>query len=201
MKRTLMAIGLLLAATTAFAQTRSVFTEDLTWMEIRDAIAAGKSTAIVYAGGIEQNGPHMILGKHDQIVAWTAERIASELGHTLVAPVVSYVPEGDYAPPTLLALASRLMMGVATKTIDLVVTNVPGPQFPLYLLGGKMSEVAPFVGLMGELTIGVAVLSYDGELNFGLTGDWDVCPDLDVLAEGIEKSLYVLADAVDADPD
>jgi len=73
---------------------------DMTWVEVRSALDHGYTTVIVPAGGIEQNGPHMVLGKHDYIVRHTAERIAAELGHTLVAPVVSYVPEGDYDPPT-----------------------------------------------------------------------------------------------------
>lgn len=73
---------------------------DMTWVELRSAVARGYTTVIVPSGGIEQNGVHMILGKHDRIVAWTAQRIASELGRTLVAPVVSFVPEGDYEPPT-----------------------------------------------------------------------------------------------------
>jgi creatinine amidohydrolase/Fe(II)-dependent formamide hydrolase-like protein len=73
---------------------------EMTWVEVRSALAAGHTRVIVPSGGIEQNGPHMVLGKHDHIVAWTAERIASRLGRTLVAPVVSYVPQGDYAPPT-----------------------------------------------------------------------------------------------------
>jgi creatinine amidohydrolase/Fe(II)-dependent formamide hydrolase-like protein len=71
----------------------------MTWVEVRSAIAQGYTRVIVPSGGIEQNGPHMILAKHDHIVGFAAERIASELGRTLVAPVVSYVPEGSYAPP------------------------------------------------------------------------------------------------------
>ena len=73
---------------------------DMTWVEVRSAIDAGYTTAIVPTGGIEQNGPHMILGKHDDIVGAAAEKIARTVGHTLVAPVVSFVPEGDYTPPT-----------------------------------------------------------------------------------------------------
>jgi creatinine amidohydrolase len=72
---------------------------DMTWVEVRSAIARGYTTVIVPSGGIEQNGPHMILGKHDQIVRFTAERIATRLGNTLVVPVISFVPEGDYDPP------------------------------------------------------------------------------------------------------
>jgi len=73
---------------------------DMTWVEVRAALERDYTTVIVPTGGIEQNGPHMILGKHDYIVRNAAERIATELGHTLVAPVVSYVPEGSYDPPS-----------------------------------------------------------------------------------------------------
>ena len=73
---------------------------DMTWVEVRSAIDDGYTTVIVPSGGIEQNGPHMIVGKHDYIVKYAAEQIAVALGKTLIAPVVSYVPEGAYDPPT-----------------------------------------------------------------------------------------------------
>jgi creatinine amidohydrolase len=73
---------------------------DMTWLEIRSAIERGYTVAIVPSGGIEQNGVHMVLGKHDYIVRSNANRIARELGHTLVTPVVSFVPEGNYTPPS-----------------------------------------------------------------------------------------------------
>jgi creatinine amidohydrolase/Fe(II)-dependent formamide hydrolase-like protein len=73
---------------------------DMTWIEVRSAISRGYTTVIVPSGGIEQNGPHMVLGKHDYIVDWAATAIAKELGQTLVAPVIPYVPQGDYDPPT-----------------------------------------------------------------------------------------------------
>ena len=73
---------------------------DMTWVEVRSAIDHGYTVAIVPTGGIEQNGPHMVLGKHDYIVHKTANRIARELGRALVAPVVPYVPEGNYNPPS-----------------------------------------------------------------------------------------------------
>ena len=72
---------------------------DMTWIEVRSAIARGYTKVIVPSGGIEQNGPHMVLGKHDYIVGAAASEIARELGQTLVTPVVSFVPEGDYDPP------------------------------------------------------------------------------------------------------
>ncbi|MGA7325569.1 MAG: creatininase family protein [Rhodomicrobium sp.] len=71
----------------------------MTWVEVRTALREGYKTVLVPTGGIEQNGAHMILGKHDYIVGWAANRIALGAGHTLVAPVVSYVPEGGYNPP------------------------------------------------------------------------------------------------------
>nr|WP_255568555.1 creatininase family protein [Neoroseomonas alba] len=71
----------------------------MTWSEVRDAVAAGRRTVIVPSGGIEQNGPHMILGKHDHIVRAAARRIAAELGDALVVPVLSFSPQGRFDPP------------------------------------------------------------------------------------------------------
>jgi creatinine amidohydrolase/Fe(II)-dependent formamide hydrolase-like protein/sterol desaturase/sphingolipid hydroxylase (fatty acid hydroxylase superfamily) len=76
-----------------------VYLEDMTWQEVRDAVKSGSTTAIVPTGGTEQNGPHVILGKHNYIVKYTAGKIAEKLGHALVAPVVTYVPEGTILPP------------------------------------------------------------------------------------------------------
>src|SRR5882672_629274 len=81
-------------------QPASVFLEELTWMEVRDAIAGGKTTVIIPTGGTEQNGPHMALGKHNYLVKYKAGKIAEQLENALVAPVVAYVPEGDINPPT-----------------------------------------------------------------------------------------------------
>ena len=82
-------------STLAEAQLPSVFIEDLTWTEVRDAIAAGRTTAIYYAGSTEQNGPHMALGKHNFIAHHAAGRIAEQLGNALVYPVLPFAPTGD----------------------------------------------------------------------------------------------------------
>ena len=80
----------------AYADERpSVSLEDLTWTELRDEIAAGKTTIIVPIGGTEQSGPAMALGKHNRRVKLLSERIAVALGNALVAPVIAYVPEGS----------------------------------------------------------------------------------------------------------
>ena len=73
---------------------------DMTWVEVRSAIERGYTVVIVPTGGIEQNGVHMVLGKHDYIIRSAANRIAREIGRTLVTPVVSFVPEGSYDPPS-----------------------------------------------------------------------------------------------------
>jgi len=78
----------------------SPFLEELTWMEVRDKIATGSNRIIIPTGGIEQNGPYLPLNKHDIIVREMSKRIATELGNTLISPIVSFVPEGEFSPPT-----------------------------------------------------------------------------------------------------
>jgi len=94
-----LSVFMLLGTVEARAQG-SVFLEELTWTEVRDEVKAGKTTVLIPTGGTEQNGPHMILGKHNIIVRFTAGEIAKQLGNALVAPVVAYVPEGSIDPPS-----------------------------------------------------------------------------------------------------
>jgi len=100
MRTFVFALFLSISALTAAAQTpNTVFLEELTWDEVRDAIQAGKTTVIIPTGGTEQNGVHVMLGKHNVVVKTTAERMARKLGNALVAPVLEYVPEGDPSNP------------------------------------------------------------------------------------------------------
>jgi WS/DGAT/MGAT family acyltransferase len=103
---------------------------------------------------------------------------------------------GEYAPPTILAQAARLV--ARQRAFNLVVTNVPGPQMPLYCMGRRMLEVFPVLPLSDNTSLGVALFSYDGKVCFGLLGDYDAAPDLGVLAEGIEKSIAELVAAASA---
>ncbi|HEY2601202.1 MAG TPA: wax ester/triacylglycerol synthase family O-acyltransferase [Thermoleophilaceae bacterium] len=98
-----------------------------------------------------------------------------------------------FAPPTLMAQGSRLVS--TERFFNLVVTNVPGPQFPLYLLGRELREIYPMVPLAKGQALGIAIMSYNGRMNFGLLGDWDALPDLDDLAGDLEDSLAELARA------
>jgi diacylglycerol O-acyltransferase len=98
-----------------------------------------------------------------------------------------------FAPPTIMDQASRLM--ARQRFFNLVVTNVPGPQFPLYLLGRRMLDPFPMVPLAKNQALGVALLSYDGHINFGLVGDYDLVWDLDEFAADLEESMAELAAA------
>jgi WS/DGAT/MGAT family acyltransferase len=94
-----------------------------------------------------------------------------------------------FAPPALLALGARIATKAAQRNVNTVTTNVPGPQMPLYVLGRKMVAAYPYVPLAGQIRIGIAIFSYDGKLTFGVTGDYDAVPDIDVLCRGIEDEM------------
>ena len=99
----------------------------------------------------------------------------------------------DFAPPTLLAMASRL--NFSTRLFNLIVTNVPGPQFPLYMLGREMLEIVPVAFLPENHALAVAAMSYNGKLDLGLLGDYDAMPDLDRLAACFAEALEELVAA------
>ncbi len=96
----------------------------------------------------------------------------------------------NFAPPTILAQASRL--NFSTRLFNLIVTNVPGPQFPLYVRGREVLDVFPVAFLPKNHALAIAIMSYNGRMNFGLFGDYDALPDIGVIAEGIEESLAEL---------
>jgi diacylglycerol O-acyltransferase len=99
----------------------------------------------------------------------------------------------DFAPPTLLAQASRI--NFSTRLFNLIVTNVPGPQFPLYLLGSEMQEIVPIAFLPEDHALAIAIMSYNGKVDFGLLADYDAMPDLEEFAEMLEESLAELLEA------
>ena len=93
----------------------------------------------------------------------------------------------NFAPPTILAQASRL--NFSTRLFNLIVTNVPGPQFPLYVLGREMLQVLPVAFLPENHALAIAIMSYNGQMNFGLLGDFDALPDIDAIGESIAEEL------------
>lgn len=98
-----------------------------------------------------------------------------------------------FAPPTILSRASRL--ATRQRFINTVVTNVPGPQQPLYLLGRRMLEMIPEMPLASNVALGVAIVSYAGRMSFGLSADYDAVPDLEDIVDDLEGSLAELARA------
>ena len=99
---------------------------------------------------------------------------------------------GGFAPGMLLALGGRVATRMPQSSVNTVTTNVPGPQHPLYLAGKRMLEAFPFVPLGGHVRVGIAIFSYDGGINFGVTGDLDTAPDIEVLCRGIERGIAQL---------
>ena len=114
------------------------------------------------------------------------------LGATLLTQLA------DFAPPTVAGQAARLQ--ARQRFFNLVVTNIPGPQFPLYLMGRRMERVFPMVPLAKNQGICVGIMSYDGQVNFGLIGDYDGMPDLDSLAKDLEHAISELIEAAGGRP-
>ncbi|HKG38536.1 MAG TPA: WSD1 family O-acyltransferase, partial [Conexibacter sp.] len=100
------------------------------------------------------------------------------------------------APPTILAQASRLQF--STRLFNLIVTNVPGPQFPIYMLGRRMCNFFPIAFLPKSHGLAIAIMSYNGAIDFGLLGDYDALPDIELIADGIEDGLAQLRAAARA---
>jgi WS/DGAT/MGAT family acyltransferase len=102
----------------------------------------------------------------------------------------------DFAPPTLLAQASRI--NFSTRLFNLIVTNVPGPQIPLYVLGRELQDVFPVAFLPENHALAIAIMSYNGGIDFGLLGDYDTMEDMEMIATGLNESLADLLAAADA---
>ena len=125
-----------------------------------------------------------------QRLRFVREAMADIKDSRLAAGAKTIAALQDFAPPTILSQASR--MNFAGRFYNLLVTNIPGPQLPLYLLGRRLEAMFPIAFLAGDRTLAVAIISYDGALNFGLIGDYDELPDLDVLADGIGRATEEL---------
>ncbi len=119
-----------------------------------------------------------------------------ESGQAVGAQVLTSL--AGFAPPTILSQAARLQ--ARQRYFNLVVTNVPGPQFPLYLLGRRLRGLYPVVPLARRQALGIAVMSYDGRLGFGLLADYDAVPELESIARDLERAIASLARAAGVSP-
>jgi diacylglycerol O-acyltransferase / wax synthase len=102
-----------------------------------------------------------------------------------------------FAPSLLLSLGTRVAMRIPQRNVNTVTTNVPGPQWRLFACGRPMVEAFPFVPLASNVRIGVAIFSYNGLLNYGVTGDYDTAPDIEVLCAGVEAGMTELLKLAD----
>jgi creatinine amidohydrolase len=131
----------------------SVWTEELTWMEVRDAIKAGKTTGIILTGGVESNGPHLATGKHNYVLKVMGEAIARKLGNALVAPIVTLEPgrpDGDRVPPGSVFLSNATYKAVLTDmatsmksmgfTTVIMMGDSGGNQTPMKEVTAELSE-------------------------------------------------------------
>ena len=131
----------------------SVWTEELTWMEVRDAIKAGKTTGIILTGGVESNGPHLATGKHNYVLKVMGEAIARKLGNALVAPIVTLEPgrpDGDRVPPGSVSLSNATYKAVLTDmatsmksmgfTTVIMMGDSGGNQTPMKEVTAELSE-------------------------------------------------------------
>jgi diacylglycerol O-acyltransferase len=154
--------------------------------------ALGNQLAAIWAGlpvGVTDPLERLELVKHEMAGL-------KESGQAVGARVLTELT--GFAPPTLMAQAARLQ--AHQRFFNLVVTNVPGPQLPLYVLGRRMLAIYPMVPLAQNQALGIAIMSYDGRISFGLNADFDALPDLELLAGQLSESLEELADAAGLPP-
>jgi diacylglycerol O-acyltransferase len=114
-----------------------------------------------------------------------------ESGQAVGARTLTHL--ADFAPPTIMSQAARLQ--ARQRYFNLVVTNVPGPQIPLYLLGRELRAIYPVVPLARNQALGVAIMSYNGRIGFGLIGDYDALPDLGDVGAALRDAIARLAEA------
>ena len=133
--------------------------------------------------------PNPVVRLHQVSYAMKAHK---ESGQSVGADAI--IALSGFAPPTIHATAARLASGMTRRLFNLVVTNVPGPQFPLYAAGARMLEAYPVVPLAKGQGVCIGLMSYDGGVYYGLNADRDAMPDVDVLASSIEESLAELVE-------
>lgn len=126
--------------------------------------------------------------------------VADQMAHLkssgMAVGVQSMLSAADFVPPTLMTLGARVAVTVGQRVVNTVTTNIPGPQYPLYLLGRRLLEMFPYIPIGQDIRISIGIVSYDGHIAIAATGDYDAVSDLDLLCEGIEDALAELVSIV-----
>ncbi|MDI1289787.1 MAG: wax ester/triacylglycerol synthase family O-acyltransferase, partial [bacterium] len=119
--------------------------------------------------------------------------VARQMDHLkasgMAVGVESMVAAADFVPATLMTLGARVYARMGQRVVNTVTTNIPGPQYPLYLRGHRMIEMFPYIPIARDVRISIGIVSYDGHLTIGATGDYDAVADLDELCAAIDSSL------------
>ena len=190
----------------------SVFIEELTWLEVRDAMRAGMDTVIIATGGVEQNGPYLAAGKHNYVLRATTEAIARKLGKTLVAPIVPFVPEGQISPPTgHMKYPSTISVRAETfkaLLIDIAASLQAHGFRHLILIGDSggnqtgMKEVAAELSTKwGAKTTVRFIPEYYDFYNEGALSKWLVSQGIHEVDEGHHDNVVITAMMMAVDPE
>ena len=187
----------------------SVFIEELTWLEVRDAIKQGKKTVIVAASGIEQSGPYLAVGKHTYVMRGTTEAIARKLGDCLVAPIITLVPEGNFDPPSGM-MRYPGSVGVQVDTFKRVVADVATAMRSsgfenIVLVGDHGANPAPMTEVASELstkwTGGKARIRYIPEYyDYPGLSKWAASLGIKEDDEGLHDNYVITAMMMAVDP-
>ena len=151
-------------------------------MQDEDAVAGNRVSSYLVDLPVGEPNPRVRLTRLSYAMRGIAQHGQSVGADSLIALT-------GFAPPTLHALGARAARGLSRRLFNLVVTNVPGPQFPLYAAGSRMLEVFPVVPLARGQGLSIGMTSYDGRVFFGLNADRDSVGDVDVLADLIEQEV------------
>jgi len=163
-------------------------------VSVRDPSERGrlgnKVSGMIIPLPVDERDPHRLMATIHQNTSHVKES-KQALGAEVLAAV------SDFTVPVLLSLGARL--ATRTRAYNMIVTNVPGPQLPLYMLGARLAEAFPLVPLFVNQALGVALFSYDGKLCWGFNSDWDLVPDLHDFVEALQTSFAELVAAAGAD--
>jgi creatinine amidohydrolase/Fe(II)-dependent formamide hydrolase-like protein len=186
----------------------SVFLEELTWMEVRDALRAGKKTVLIAAGGVEANGPYLATGKHNYVLRATTEAIARRLGNALVAPIIPFVPEGNLAPPSgHLVFAGTISL--REDTFERLVTEIAASMKVhgfehIVLLADSGGNVTGMKKVAGELTAqwhGAPTVHYIAEYyDYPGVQKWLETQGIHEIADGIHHEYSITSVMMTVDP-
>lgn len=133
--------------------------------------------------------PIAVADPSERLAAVARQMTHLKAGGTAVS-VETMLSAADFVPATLMTIGARVYARTGQRVVNTVTTNIPGPQYPLFLLGSRMLEMIPYIPVAEGVRISIGIISYDGHLAFGATGDYDAVPDLDRLCTAIEASLH-----------